>query len=196
MAASLESEATNLPIDELECRICRDGDADEPLIVPCGCSGTIRYCHLKCLLQWLSHSDSERLRSRPRCGVCQQPFRLRARGPVAYLLHRLPVVLSSTFELLPDFIDHVLQRRCSHLHCMCVRLLVVLCVLQLCLWQGQLYMVVLYGSLRALLLLDSMLDECATGPHATLHTKADAFSRLPYRFRPFRPYGPTQRVSR
>ena len=47
--------------DERECRICRD--TTEPLFAPCGCSGSIKYCHLSCLLTWLSISQTERLRS-------------------------------------------------------------------------------------------------------------------------------------
>ena len=49
--------------EEIECRICRDGDElREPLIAPCGCRGSIRYCHLGCLLEWLRRSESDRLR--------------------------------------------------------------------------------------------------------------------------------------
>ena len=142
---------------EHECRICRDPTG--PLIAPCACSGTIKYCHLECLLEWLSHSQTERLRSKPRCGVCMQPFKLRARGPLVYMLHRLRGLGNASRRFAPKVCDHVLQQRCSHLHCMCVRVLVVVGVLQLCLWQAQVCMLVAYGCLCALLLLDAMLDE-------------------------------------
>ena len=42
-----------------ECRICRDEEG--PLIAPCACDGSIKYCHLACLLEWLRRSESERL---------------------------------------------------------------------------------------------------------------------------------------
>ena len=150
-----------------ECRICRD--PTRPLIAPCACSGTIKYCHLECLLEWLSHSQTERLRSKPRCGVCMQPFKLRARGPLVYVLHRLRGLGNATHRFAPKVCDHVLQQRCSHLHCMCVRLLVVVGVLQLCLWQAQVCMLVAYGCLCALLLLDAILDELLV-PAALLPT--------------------------
>ena len=144
--------------EALECRICRDGEESGPLIAPCACTGTIKYCHLDCLLQWLIHSHTERLRNQPRCGVCQQPFRLRTRGPLVYLVHRLrnPEVITSA---LCDLADHIFQRRCSHLHCHCVRVLSVLAILQACLWQAQVLLLMLYCCLRALLMLDTALDE-------------------------------------
>ncbi|CAD6267783.1 unnamed protein product [Miscanthus lutarioriparius] len=41
------------------CRICRNrGDEDHPLRYPCACSGSIKFVHQHCLLQWLDHSNS------------------------------------------------------------------------------------------------------------------------------------------
>jgi E3 ubiquitin-protein ligase MARCH6 len=56
--------AGELPEDEEEeegdvCRICRNpGDEDHPLWYPCACSGSIKFVHQDCLLQWLGHSNS------------------------------------------------------------------------------------------------------------------------------------------
>ncbi|EPS64281.1 hypothetical protein M569_10499, partial [Genlisea aurea] len=51
------------------CRICRSsGDADNPLRYPCACSGSIKFVHQDCLLQWLSHSNARQ------CEVCKHPF--------------------------------------------------------------------------------------------------------------------------
>ena len=56
--------------DELVCRICRTGPAEEgdeakrKLFHPCKCSGSIKYVHEDCLLQWLKHSK------RKKCEVC------------------------------------------------------------------------------------------------------------------------------
>nr|GMC83332.1 probable E3 ubiquitin ligase SUD1 isoform X2 [Ipomoea batatas]GME11003.1 probable E3 ubiquitin ligase SUD1 isoform X2 [Ipomoea batatas] len=45
--------------EEDVCRICRNpGDADNPLRYPCACSGSIKYVHQDCLLQWLNHSNA------------------------------------------------------------------------------------------------------------------------------------------
>lgn len=41
------------------CRICRNpGDAENPLRYPCACSGSIKFVHQDCLLQWLNHSNA------------------------------------------------------------------------------------------------------------------------------------------
>lgn len=41
------------------CRICRNpGDVDNPLRYPCACSGSIKFVHQDCLLQWLNHSNA------------------------------------------------------------------------------------------------------------------------------------------
>lgn len=48
------------PDDEEDvCRICRtSGEADSSLYHPCACSGSIKYVHQECLLQWLNHSNA------------------------------------------------------------------------------------------------------------------------------------------
>ncbi|XP_076887469.1 putative E3 ubiquitin ligase SUD1 [Bidens hawaiensis] len=51
------------------CRICRNpGDEDNPLRYPCACSGSIKFVHQDCLLQWLNHSNARN------CEVCKHPF--------------------------------------------------------------------------------------------------------------------------
>lgn len=45
--------------EEDVCRICRNpGDAENPLRYPCACSGSIKFVHQDCLLQWLNHSNA------------------------------------------------------------------------------------------------------------------------------------------
>ncbi|CAH1420343.1 unnamed protein product [Lactuca virosa] len=83
--SSSESSASTVPVnnnnissnryddddDEEEdvCRICRNsGDADNPLRYPCACSGSIKFVHQDCLLQWLNHSNARQ------CEVCKHPF--------------------------------------------------------------------------------------------------------------------------
>ncbi|KAL2020037.1 hypothetical protein VTK56DRAFT_8940 [Thermocarpiscus australiensis] len=52
------------------CRICRgEGSSDEPLFYPCKCSGSIKYVHQDCLMEWLSHSQKKH------CELCKTPFR-------------------------------------------------------------------------------------------------------------------------
>ncbi|KAG9944186.1 hypothetical protein KCU85_g8148, partial [Aureobasidium melanogenum] len=52
------------------CRICRsEGSAAEPLFYPCKCSGSIKFVHQDCLMEWLSHSNKKH------CELCKTPFR-------------------------------------------------------------------------------------------------------------------------
>ena len=51
------------------CRICRgEGTAELPLFYPCKCSGSIRFVHQDCLMEWLSHSQKKY------CELCKTPF--------------------------------------------------------------------------------------------------------------------------
>ncbi|KAL2455602.1 putative E3 ubiquitin ligase SUD1 [Abeliophyllum distichum] len=55
--------------EEDVCRICRNpGESDNPLSYPCACSGSIKFVHQDCLLQWLNHSNARQ------CEVCKHPF--------------------------------------------------------------------------------------------------------------------------
>jgi E3 ubiquitin-protein ligase MARCH6 len=52
------------------CRICRGEATDElPLYYPCKCSGSIKFVHQDCLMEWLSHSQKKY------CELCKTPFR-------------------------------------------------------------------------------------------------------------------------
>eukprot|EP00051_Salpingoeca_urceolata_P014564 m.185702 g.185702 ORF g.185702 m.185702 type:complete len:1003 (+) comp18122_c2_seq11:419-3427(+) len=51
------------------CRVCRaEGAPDHPLFYPCLCTGSIRYIHQDCLLEWLKHSRKRY------CELCNHPF--------------------------------------------------------------------------------------------------------------------------
>ncbi|EWC46351.1 hypothetical protein DRE_04522 [Drechslerella stenobrocha 248] len=52
------------------CRICRsESTAEEPLYHPCKCSGSIKYVHQECLMEWLQHSQKKH------CELCKTSFR-------------------------------------------------------------------------------------------------------------------------
>lgn len=52
------------------CRICHGEATDEePLFYPCKCSGSIKFVHQSCLVEWLSHSQKKH------CELCKTPFR-------------------------------------------------------------------------------------------------------------------------
>ncbi|KAE8383372.1 hypothetical protein BDV26DRAFT_251609 [Aspergillus bertholletiae] len=51
------------------CRICRgEGTEEEQLFYPCKCSGSIKFVHQACLVEWLSHSQKKH------CELCKTPF--------------------------------------------------------------------------------------------------------------------------
>ncbi|KAI4194302.1 MAG: hypothetical protein LQ350_007856 [Teloschistes chrysophthalmus] len=58
-------------MDEIDtCRICRaEASVEEPLFYPCKCSGSIKFVHQNCLMEWLSHSQKKH------CELCKTPFR-------------------------------------------------------------------------------------------------------------------------
>ncbi|KAJ1703629.1 hypothetical protein LUZ63_003408 [Rhynchospora breviuscula] len=71
--SEVEEEEAEVEEEEDEegdvCRICRNpGDVDNPLRYPCACSGSIKFVHQECLLQWLNHSNSRQ------CEVCKHAF--------------------------------------------------------------------------------------------------------------------------
>lgn len=70
--------ATNVDADGKEkgfeepdtCRICRgEGLEEDQLFYPCKCSGSIKFVHQSCLVEWLSHSQKKY------CELCKTPFR-------------------------------------------------------------------------------------------------------------------------
>lgn len=51
------------------CRICHcEADAENPLLSPCYCSGSLKYVHQACLRQWLAASDTRS------CELCKFNF--------------------------------------------------------------------------------------------------------------------------
>merc|ERR1712223_1569185 len=51
------------------CRVCRcEGSSERPLFHPCICTGSIKYIHQDCLLQWLKYSKKEF------CELCNHRF--------------------------------------------------------------------------------------------------------------------------
>ncbi|XP_056289496.1 E3 ubiquitin-protein ligase MARCH6 [Pseudoliparis swirei] len=51
------------------CRVCRsEGTSDKPLYYPCVCTGSIKFIHQECLVQWLKHSRKEY------CELCKHRF--------------------------------------------------------------------------------------------------------------------------
>lgn len=88
--------------EELECRVCREGRSQGPLLRPCRCAGSIMYAHQDCLLQWLRHSGKDA------CELCKHRFAFKpvyaadaptAGVPTAEVLARC--LRKAAFETLP-----------------------------------------------------------------------------------------------
>ncbi|KAG5885923.1 hypothetical protein JTB14_010952 [Gonioctena quinquepunctata] len=61
----MDSEASNADI----CRVCRsEGGSDRPLFHPCICTGSIKWIHQECLMQWMRYSRKEY------CELCGHRF--------------------------------------------------------------------------------------------------------------------------
>ncbi|KAK6358490.1 hypothetical protein TWF730_007824 [Orbilia blumenaviensis] len=57
-------------LSDKTCRICRSEETEEErLYHPCKCSGSIKYVHQDCLMEWLQHSQKKH------CELCKTPFR-------------------------------------------------------------------------------------------------------------------------
>lgn len=70
-SSTSESEAARLdvtPIASMVCRICQTNTANEVLISPCHCKGSMAYVHLSCLERWLNQS------SRSYCELCKYQY--------------------------------------------------------------------------------------------------------------------------
>lgn len=62
-------DSTESHVDGDICRVCRmEGTPDKPLHYPCLCTGSIKYIHQDCLVQWLNHSKKEY------CELCTHKF--------------------------------------------------------------------------------------------------------------------------
>ena len=49
-----------------QCRICLcedEGLIDDPLVVPCKCSGSVKYIHFKCLEKWLQSKCIKKIKN-------------------------------------------------------------------------------------------------------------------------------------
>jgi hypothetical protein len=65
------------------CRVCRcEGTHDRPLFHPCICTGSIKFIHQECLVQWLRYSRKEY------CELCNYRFSF---TPSKFLCHRFPI---------------------------------------------------------------------------------------------------------
>ncbi|KAI8148867.1 hypothetical protein BJV82DRAFT_201164 [Fennellomyces sp. T-0311] len=112
--------------DQEICRVCRcESTPDHPLFHPCKCSGSIRFVHQDCLLEWLSHSKKKY------CELCEYPFTF------------TPIYRDDMPDRIPlNVLVRQCARRCGALLWTCFRAalvvvvwLVILPFLTLCTWR-------------------------------------------------------------
>lgn len=50
-----------IPTEGMECRIClEEGSEANPLIVPCKCTGSIRFVHTACIREWIQRQYDQK----------------------------------------------------------------------------------------------------------------------------------------
>ncbi|XP_010268193.1 PREDICTED: uncharacterized protein LOC104605219 [Nelumbo nucifera] len=52
----------------IECRICQEEDEEHEMEAPCGCSGTLKFAHRKCIQKWCNKKGDIT------CEICNQVF--------------------------------------------------------------------------------------------------------------------------
>ncbi|KAM0910073.1 hypothetical protein ACQ4PT_014403 [Festuca glaucescens] len=57
------------PSKMVECRICQEEDWDSGMEAPCGCRGSLKYAHRKCIQRWCNEKGDTI------CEICLQQFR-------------------------------------------------------------------------------------------------------------------------
>ncbi|XP_015079883.1 uncharacterized protein LOC107023642 isoform X1 [Solanum pennellii] len=55
-------------LQTVECRICQEEDSLKNLEIPCGCSGSLKYAHRKCVQQWCDEKGDIT------CEICHQLY--------------------------------------------------------------------------------------------------------------------------
>lgn len=92
------------PALEAVCRVCHcESEPDRPLFYPCSCSGSIKYVHEDCLMEWLKVSEKKS------CELCGDTFHFKgiyADGAPKRL---------SVYELLTELLSSINQNMSSRI---------------------------------------------------------------------------------
>jgi Protein involved in mRNA turnover and stability len=65
----VETEVDTISLCEPCCRVCQCDASEEELISPCLCSGSVKWIHESCLIQWMKSSFKES------CELCIQKIK-------------------------------------------------------------------------------------------------------------------------
>jgi len=104
--------------EKQECRLCQDDERAKDLIVPCNCSGSIKYIHRDCLQKWLNYSlrTGKGTNESTSCTVCGEPYRIIVSRPSVwqYLEHKTSNLnAGKIIQLLQQVFNHLCES-CSH----------------------------------------------------------------------------------
>lgn len=110
----MKLKKTKSMMEAYSCRIClcESYSKDDPLVVPCKCSGTVSRVHIKCLQEWLKSRIQSHITSKTisvyikdlSCELCKSelPYKITYRSR-DYLLIKLPVQTLSAYALFEEF---------------------------------------------------------------------------------------------
>lgn len=78
--AAIAAPAVRVPVEERACRFCLESEeiAENPLIAPCLCRGSMRFVHRACLDEWRCTSFNPK--ALVSCTTCKAHFRTRYEG--------------------------------------------------------------------------------------------------------------------
>lgn len=106
--ARLGSTSSNISYSNNDiCRICHcEADAQNPLLSPCYCSGSLKYVHQSCLQQWLTASDTRS------CELCKFNFILHTKIKPINEWRRLEMSSVERRRLLCAILFHFVAAMC------------------------------------------------------------------------------------
>lgn len=82
---------------EKQCRCCLEIDHPEDMIVPCLCSGSIKYVHRRCLNHWRTISPNPL--SLTRCDICHAKYTFRTKAQRPSCIPWLKFIICITFDI-------------------------------------------------------------------------------------------------
>uniref|UniRef100_A0A3B4EMN4 RING-type E3 ubiquitin transferase n=1 Tax=Pygocentrus nattereri TaxID=42514 RepID=A0A3B4EMN4_PYGNA len=89
------------------CRICHcEGDDESPLIMPCHCTGSLRFVHQACLQQWIKSSDTRC------CELCKFEFIMETKLKPLRKWEKLQMTASERRKIMCSVTFHVIAITC------------------------------------------------------------------------------------
>ncbi|XP_036429908.1 E3 ubiquitin-protein ligase MARCH8 isoform X1 [Colossoma macropomum] len=101
------SRTSVTPSNQDICRICHcEGDDESPLIMPCHCTGSLRFVHQACLQQWIKSSDTRC------CELCKFEFIMETKLKPLRKWEKLQMTASERRKIMCSVTFHVIAITC------------------------------------------------------------------------------------